>query len=75
MKIHHVSLARRGILWSCETEITIVTAAQFTSEWHMTMGQSRCWIVAVARSYWTAWRLHRKLRAKPGERAAKGWIE
>ena len=73
MKVQGIELDHRGGVWDCVLHISITTASQFTDENHYIAAIGRWWFTAMFRSYMAARRLNRELRAKPGEREAKGW--
>ena len=73
MKVHGIILTRAQYGWICDVYFTVTTARQFTREDHSACGAGKNIAVAV----WRAWRharhVYRDLKAKPGERKAKGW--
>ena len=72
-RVRAVEFERGQIAWKCTIWFTVTTSRQFTDEEFRVASGGRWWWVA----YWRASRLYkitaRSDRAKPGERAAKGW--
>lgn len=78
MKIREVGIYRHGQAtpssrYSCLVTFTVTTANQFTDEEHTIQHGSRWLLTAFLGGLFVAWRTGRRLAAKRGERAAKGW--
>lgn len=73
MKIYHVETEKRQGTWFCTVTFTVETANQFTPETHYGVAMGK----GVLSSLWRGWReavkIHKRLRAKRGEREALGW--
>lgn len=73
MRIRAIELGRAQLGWSCDVTFTVTTANQFTDEEHTCGTGGRYLLTAL----WNGIRLARhgakQLKAKPGEREAKGW--
>ena len=65
--------AQRG--WHCTITFTHETANQFTEEIEAVRCGARYWWWAYICARRAARATHELLRAKPGERAAKGWAD
>lgn len=63
--------SQRG--WICDTCFMVETAEQSTAEERCVRTGSQWMWLAMLKGYFAARREARKLRAKPGEREAKGW--
>lgn len=74
MRLHEVIIAKHQLGWTCDIWFTVETAEQFTDETHSVVSCSPWMVVAVWRAWRGACRKAKALRAKPGEREAKGWV-
>jgi hypothetical protein len=77
MRITDIVLCRRPQvrLWTCDVFISVTTSQQFTDECHQATATGRWWILALLKGWLAARRKARALATKPGERAAKGWVD
>lgn len=73
MRLRGFDITRGQLGWICDCYFMVTTANQFTSEEHVARGYGKWIWLAVWRGYKAAKRSSVELRAKPGERAAKGW--
>lgn len=73
VKIYHIETENRHGTWFCSVTFTVETANQFTPETHHAVAMGK----GVLSSLWRGWReakkIHKRLRAKRGEREALGW--
>jgi hypothetical protein len=74
MRIRSVEVYRCQLGWRTEVFFTETTADQFTDpEFHTADDGSRWFLLSLIKGYLAARRFAKSLRAKPGEREAKGW--
>jgi hypothetical protein len=69
---YDLSLGQAG--WKCDCAFTVTTVNQYTDEEHVVRSYSKWMILALIKSRLLAESTAREIKAKPGERAAKGWI-
>lgn len=75
MSIRGYDLTRAQLGWICDTCFTVSTVQQFSAEERVVRSQSRWFLLAILKGYFTAKRKAAELGAKPGERARKGWAD
>jgi hypothetical protein len=66
-----VERAQRG--WVCTVTFDVETVNQFTPEVHEAQEGSRWLVAAIVKGLLAARRQAASLKARPGERLAKGW--
>lgn len=73
MRVRCIEIYRCQIGWRTEVFFTETTAEQCTDPEFSTADGSRWFLLSLIRGYLAARRFARSMRAKPGEREAKGW--
>ena len=73
MRIRAIDIERTTSCWACSVTFMVRTAEQFTDEEHTTKIGGKHILTSLAKGLWKARTVSRLLRAKPGEREAKGW--
>lgn len=74
MKIRGFDLTRSQRGWVCHFVFLVTTANQFTDQEEAVRSYGRWPLTALWNGWMGAKRLEKLLKAKPGEREAKGWI-
>mgnify|MGYP007022327990 CR=1 FL=1 len=59
--------------WRCDTHFTVVTTDSFTGVFKVVRTSARWHWLAIAKGYWSAWRITRAERATVTQRRALGW--
>lgn len=75
MVIHGFDITRAQLGWVCDCHFDVLTAHQFTEESTWNSGHGKWIWLAMWRSWRMAKEKHNRMKAKPGEREARGWAE
>lgn len=75
MRLRGFDVSRAQLGWVSDCYVTETTAEQFTDVQLSARCGSYFLVVAMVKSYLAARKLAASQRAKPGERAIKGWCE
>ena len=73
MRIRCIEIERTTSCWACSVTFTVTTAQQFTDEEHTTKTGGKYILTALFKGIRKAKEVSNLLKAKPGEREAKGW--
>lgn len=73
MRIRAIELQRSQLGWRVDVTFTVKTARQFTDEEHTCGSGGRYLLTALWNGIRWARHVASQLKAKPGERQAKGW--
>lgn len=75
MKLRGFNITNAQLGWVVDCYFRVTTADQFCDQECYVHSGHRWMLVAVIRSYLAARKAAGALRARPGERAAKGWAD
>lgn len=73
MKLRGFDITNNRNGWVCDCCFLVTTAESFTDEEHTVRAWDRFIPLAILRSYWLAKTTAMRMKAKPGQREAKGW--
>lgn len=73
MRLRGFDVTNAQLGWACDCCFTETTSRTFTDEEHAVRGRGRWLWLAMWRSWRLAIQAAKGMRAKPGEREAKGW--
>ncbi len=73
MRIRAIETYRSQTCWVCGVTLMVTTVEQFTDEEHTVIACGKYMVTSLIKGYMKARKIASMLRAKPGERAAKGW--